>query len=189
MQKAEAQTHSGRDGARSHRSQASLRRPRVAQRRGILGGGRRRVRAASAQTAAARPRSSASSARCCGRRRERSKSSASTSSNGRRTSGERLGVVFQSAAVDPWLTVVENLRHHGYLYGLSRAAARSWHRACAGTFRPDTARLGSRVDSERRSSPARRAGQGAAARAAAARARRAEQRARSRRRGAICCRS
>jgi ABC-2 type transport system ATP-binding protein len=34
----------------------------------------------------------------------------------------RLGVVFQSAAVDPWLTVLENLRHHGYLYGLSRSA-------------------------------------------------------------------
>ncbi len=33
----------------------------------------------------------------------------------------RLGVVFQSAAVDPWLTVLENLRHHGYLYGLSGA--------------------------------------------------------------------
>src|SRR4030095_14968623 len=31
----------------------------------------------------------------------------------------KLGVVFQSAAVDPWLTVIENLRHHGYLYGLT----------------------------------------------------------------------
>ena len=29
--------------------------------------------------------------------------------------------MFQSAAVDPWLTVLENLRHHGYLYGLSGA--------------------------------------------------------------------
>lgn len=33
----------------------------------------------------------------------------------------RMGVVFQSAAVDPCLTVLENLRHHGYLYGLSGA--------------------------------------------------------------------
>ena len=42
----------------------------------------------------------------------------------------RLGVVFQSAAVDPWLTVLENLRHHGYLYGLSGAPlARSIERA------------------------------------------------------------
>ncbi|MGH9383149.1 MAG: ABC transporter ATP-binding protein [Vicinamibacterales bacterium] len=32
----------------------------------------------------------------------------------------KLGVVFQSPAVDPWLTVLENLRHHGYLYGLSK---------------------------------------------------------------------
>lgn len=31
----------------------------------------------------------------------------------------KLGVVFQSAAVDPCLTVLENLRHHGHLYGLS----------------------------------------------------------------------
>ena len=33
-----------------------------------------------------------------------------------------MGVVFQSPAVDPWLTVLENLRHHGYLYGMSGAA-------------------------------------------------------------------
>jgi ABC-2 type transport system ATP-binding protein len=32
-----------------------------------------------------------------------------------------MGVVFQSPAVDPWLTVLENLRHHGYLYGMSGA--------------------------------------------------------------------
>jgi ABC-2 type transport system ATP-binding protein len=31
---------------------------------------------------------------------------------------KRLGVVFQSAAVDIRLTVAENLRHHGHLYGL-----------------------------------------------------------------------
>jgi ABC-2 type transport system ATP-binding protein len=34
----------------------------------------------------------------------------------------RMGVVFQSPAVDPLLTVLENLRHHGYLYGLSGPA-------------------------------------------------------------------
>ena len=34
----------------------------------------------------------------------------------------RMGVVFQSPAVDPWLTVIENLRHHGYLYAMSGPA-------------------------------------------------------------------
>lgn len=32
-----------------------------------------------------------------------------------------LGVVFQSASLDPYLTVRENLRHHGHLYGLRGA--------------------------------------------------------------------
>ncbi len=31
----------------------------------------------------------------------------------------KIGVVFQSPAVDPHLSVIENLRHHGHLYGLS----------------------------------------------------------------------
>ena len=30
----------------------------------------------------------------------------------------RVGVVFQQPGLDPWLTVEENLRHHGRLYGL-----------------------------------------------------------------------
>lgn len=34
----------------------------------------------------------------------------------------RLGVVFQAAALDPRLTVCENLRHQGHLYGLRGAA-------------------------------------------------------------------
>jgi ABC-2 type transport system ATP-binding protein len=34
----------------------------------------------------------------------------------------RLGVIFQSPALDKKLTVEENLRHQGYLYGLSGAA-------------------------------------------------------------------
>jgi ABC-2 type transport system ATP-binding protein len=34
----------------------------------------------------------------------------------------RLGVVFQAPALDPALTVAENLRHHGHLYGLRGAA-------------------------------------------------------------------
>ncbi|MEW6322607.1 MAG: ABC transporter ATP-binding protein [Acidobacteriota bacterium] len=44
-----------------------------------------------------------------------------------------MGVVFQSPALDPWLTVVENLQHHGLLYGvhgpaLARAVERSLER-------------------------------------------------------------
>ena len=35
-----------------------------------------------------------------------------------------LGVVFQHPSVDPKLTVYENLRHHGHLYGLSGALLR-----------------------------------------------------------------
>lgn len=31
----------------------------------------------------------------------------------------KTGVMFPSPALDPWLTVFENLRHHGYLYGMS----------------------------------------------------------------------
>jgi ABC-2 type transport system ATP-binding protein len=36
----------------------------------------------------------------------------------------RLGVVFQQPALDPHLTALENLRHHGHLYGLSGAELR-----------------------------------------------------------------
>jgi ABC-2 type transport system ATP-binding protein len=36
-----------------------------------------------------------------------------------------LGVVFQNASVDPKLTVTENLRYHGLLYGLRASALRS----------------------------------------------------------------
>jgi ABC-2 type transport system ATP-binding protein len=35
-----------------------------------------------------------------------------------------LGVVFQRASLDPKLTVAENLRHHGHLYGLRGSALR-----------------------------------------------------------------
>jgi ABC-2 type transport system ATP-binding protein len=42
----------------------------------------------------------------------------------------QLGIVFQSAAIDPWLTVLENLQHHGHLYGLTGAPlARAIERA------------------------------------------------------------
>jgi ABC-2 type transport system ATP-binding protein len=37
----------------------------------------------------------------------------------------RLGVVFQRPSLDPKLTVAENLRHHGHLYGLSGGALRN----------------------------------------------------------------
>ncbi|MFQ5495161.1 MAG: ATP-binding cassette domain-containing protein [Phycisphaerae bacterium] len=40
----------------------------------------------------------------------------------------RIGVVFQSPSLDEQLTVGENLRHHGQLYGLSGAEL---HRRCA----------------------------------------------------------
>jgi ABC-2 type transport system ATP-binding protein len=38
---------------------------------------------------------------------------------------ERLGVVFQNPSVDGKLTVLENLRYHGLLYGVTGAALRS----------------------------------------------------------------
>lgn len=42
----------------------------------------------------------------------------------------RLGVVFQSAAIDPKLTVGENLRHHGQMFGLTgRLLAERTHEA------------------------------------------------------------
>jgi ABC-2 type transport system ATP-binding protein len=41
------------------------------------------------------------------------------------TARTRLGVVFQSPAVDARLTVSENLRHHGHLYGLRGTALES----------------------------------------------------------------
>ncbi|HSB68814.1 MAG TPA: ABC transporter ATP-binding protein [Candidatus Methylomirabilis sp.] len=37
----------------------------------------------------------------------------------------RLGVVFQRPSLDPKLTVLENLRHHGHLYGLRGEALRT----------------------------------------------------------------
>lgn len=37
----------------------------------------------------------------------------------------RLGVVFQHVSLDPKLTVIENLRYHGHLYGLWGSALRS----------------------------------------------------------------
>lgn len=40
-----------------------------------------------------------------------------------------LGVVFQSPSLDPKLTVMENLRHHGHLYGVHGAAFRERARA------------------------------------------------------------
>lgn len=40
----------------------------------------------------------------------------------RRTVREKIAVVFQKPSLDPKLTVLENLRHHGWLYGLSGPA-------------------------------------------------------------------
>ena len=37
----------------------------------------------------------------------------------------RFGVVFQSPSIDKKLTVAENLRHHGHIYGLSGAPLRT----------------------------------------------------------------
>src|SRR5580704_11414075 len=37
----------------------------------------------------------------------------------------RLGVVFQKPSVDGKLTVLENLEHHGHLYGISGSRLRS----------------------------------------------------------------
>ncbi len=36
-----------------------------------------------------------------------------------REARRKIGVMFPSPALDPWLTVFENLRHHGYLFGMS----------------------------------------------------------------------
>jgi len=36
-----------------------------------------------------------------------------------RDARRQTGVMFPSPALDPWLTVFENLRHHGYLFGMS----------------------------------------------------------------------
>lgn len=47
---------------------------------------------------------------------------------------ERLGVVFQHPSLDPKLTVLENLVHHGHLYGLSGRALRSRARALLDWF-------------------------------------------------------
>lgn len=43
----------------------------------------------------------------------------------RRRVRERIGVVFQKPSLDDRLTVLENLRHQGHLYGLSGAALRT----------------------------------------------------------------
>jgi ABC-2 type transport system ATP-binding protein len=40
----------------------------------------------------------------------------------------KLGVVFQQPSLDPKLTVAENLRHHGHLYGLAGTALRDAER-------------------------------------------------------------
>ncbi len=46
----------------------------------------------------------------------------------------RLGVVFQHGSLDPKLTVMENLQHHGHLYGLSGRSLRSRAEALLGRF-------------------------------------------------------
>ena len=94
----------------------------------------------------------------------------------------RLGVVFQSPALDERLTVAENLAHQGHLYGLRGRRAGAAHRGarCAGAARRPRGRH--RVGSLSGGLAAPRGSrEGAAARPAAAGARRAEHRPRSRR--------
>ena len=47
---------------------------------------------------------------------------------------KRLGVVFQHPSLDPKLTVLENLIHHGHLHGLSGSGLRSRAHALLGRF-------------------------------------------------------
>ncbi|HXI04161.1 MAG TPA: ABC transporter ATP-binding protein [Candidatus Saccharimonadales bacterium] len=46
----------------------------------------------------------------------------------------RLGVVFQSPSLDPRLTVMENMVHHGHLHGMRGAALQERSRELLGTF-------------------------------------------------------
>jgi ABC-2 type transport system ATP-binding protein len=92
-----------------------------------------------------------------------------------------LGVVFQHPAVDPWLTVVENLRTHAHLYGLRGAALPRVDRTGARALRAHAARRRSRGDAVGRPPAPRGAGQGPPPRTAARHPRRTERRPRPRR--------